>query len=64
MAEIFEDFTLRPIYPDDDTRKLSLGNAAYTPLKIFLQKNALDFHQYEIAKTYVLVNPSISPTRI
>ena len=51
-----EDFILRQIQSGDDTMKLSLGDASYTPLKIFLRKNALDFHQYEIAKTYVLVN--------
>lgn len=30
--------------------------AVYTPLKIFLKKTALNFHQYDIAKTYVLTN--------
>lgn len=64
MAEVFEDFILRPISPEDDVTKLSLGNEAYTPLKIFLKKNALDFHQYEIAKTYVLVKQDMPPSRI
>jgi len=58
-----ENFTLRQILPNDDTAKLSLGNEAYTPLKIFLKKSARDFNQYEIAKTYVLVDQdqAISP---
>jgi GNAT superfamily N-acetyltransferase len=64
VAEIFEGFTLRQICPEDDTNKFSLGNSVHTPLKIFLKKNALDFHQYGIAKTYVLINQNLSPSRI
>jgi GNAT superfamily N-acetyltransferase len=59
-----ENFLLRPIQPDDDTGKLSLGDAAYLPLKIFLKKTAFDFHRYNIAKTYVLVNSDSSSSRI
>jgi len=60
-----ENLTLRQILSNDDTTKLSLGSEVYTPLKIFLKKSALDFHQYEIAKTYVLVNQvSSSSSRI
>ena len=59
-----ENFTLRQILSSDDTTKLSLGNEAYTPLKTFLKKTAFDFHQYEIAKTYVLINQASSPSRI
>ena len=57
-----ENFILRQILSNDDTAKLSLGSEAYTPLKTFLKKTAFDFHQYEIAKTYVLVNPASSST--
>jgi hypothetical protein len=32
-----------------------LGEAAHAPLKTFLKKDALDFHQSEIAKTHVLI---------
>ncbi|EKD73103.1 MAG: GCN5-related N-acetyltransferase [uncultured bacterium] len=63
MVDI-EDFTLCQIQFNDDTTKLSLGDAAHTPLKRFLKKSAFDFHQYEIAKTYVLVNQNSSPSRI
>lgn len=63
MADI-ENFTLRQIHSNDDTTKLSLGDAAHTPLKIFLKKTAYDFHQSNIAKTYVLVNQYLSPSRI
>lgn len=59
-----ENFILRQILSNDDTSKLSLGNETYTPLKIFLKKAAFDFHQYEIAKTYVLVNQAASSSRI
>ncbi len=57
------NFILRPISSNDDTKKLSLGNPIYTPLKIFLKKDAYDFHQFEIAKTYVLVE-EVSTSRI
>ena len=63
MVDI-ENFTFRQIQGDDDTTKLSLGNAVHTPLKLFLKKSAFDFHQYEIAKTYVLVNQGLSSPRI
>lgn len=56
MIDSSEDFILRQIQHDDNTSKFSLGNPTYTPLKIFIQKYAFDFHQYEIAKTYVLVD--------
>lgn len=56
MPNITNIYLLRPIELSDDTGKLSLGRAEYTPLKIFLKNQAFDFHQYEIAKTFVLVN--------
>ncbi|HEV2614674.1 MAG TPA: GNAT family N-acetyltransferase [Gammaproteobacteria bacterium] len=64
MFNINNNFIVQQIKATDDTSKLSLGNQSYTPLKIFLKKNAFDFHQYEIAKTFVLINPELSPTRI
>lgn len=63
MEEI-NSYTLRPIKHDDDTKKLSLGNKEHLPLKIFLQKHAFDFHQYEIAKTYVLVDEKRSLSQV
>ena len=59
-----ENYILRQIQSDDDTTKLSLGDANYTPLKIFLQKTAFDFHQHDIAKTYVLVNQMLPPSKV
>lgn len=50
MVGIFENFTLRQIQSSDDTTKLSLGDASHTP--------------YEIAKTYVIINQNLSPSRI
>lgn len=64
MPDIFEDFTLRQIDQKDHTAKFSLGNANHTPLKIFLQKNALDFHQYQIAKTFVFAHQRSSPSTV
>jgi len=64
MFDNCKDFVLRQIQSTDNTTKLSLGNAHYTPLKIFLKKNAFDFHLYEIAKTFVLVNQNSFPDKI
>jgi GNAT superfamily N-acetyltransferase len=50
----------RQIQPGDRVRWLSLGDESFWPLKSFLQKQALDFHQQNIAKTYVLVEESSS----
>jgi len=58
------NFTLRQILSNDNTARLSLGNESYTPLKIFLKKTAFDFHQYEIAKTYVLIDQASSSSRV
>ncbi len=51
----------RQIQPGDRVRGLSLGDESFWPLKSFLQKQALDFHQQNIAKTYVLVEESPTP---
>jgi len=59
-----ENLVLRQMLPGDNTKKLSLGNEAHTPLKIFLQKNALAFHQAEIAKTFVLVEHPDTPSSV
>lgn len=64
MTDTAENFVLRQIQHDDNTSKLSLGNSSHTPLKIFLKKSAFDFHQYEIAKTYVLINQNLSSNQI
>lgn len=64
MSDNFNDFVLRQIRPTDNAAKFSLGDAYHTPLKIFLKKNAFDFHQYEIAKTFVLVNQKLFPDKI
>lgn len=64
MSNNFNNLILRQINSSDDNSKLSLGNADHLPLKTFLKKNALHFHQYEIAKTYVLVNENLTLSRI
>lgn len=58
------DFYLREIRIADTTSKLSLGSSEFTPLKIFLNKSALDFHQHNIAKTYVLIETEIDNPRV
>jgi GNAT superfamily N-acetyltransferase len=54
------NFRLRPIEVKDNLSKLSLGKENYAPLKIFLRKAALNFHQHNVAKTYVLVDEEVS----
>lgn len=60
MSSSQNNFQLRPIQAEDNLSKLSLGKESYTPLKIFLRKAALNFHQHNIAKTYVLVDDEAS----
>jgi GNAT superfamily N-acetyltransferase len=58
MFSTLAPLQLRPILLTDNLSKLSLGKEEFTPLKIFLRKAALNFHQCNIAKTYVLVDDS------
>ncbi len=51
-----KSFQLRPIQEGDILNRLSLGKESYTPLKIFLRKAALNFHQNNVAKTYVMAD--------
>ena len=64
MESDVDNYILRPIQDDDITKNLSLGLASFEPLKTFLRKSALDFHRYDIAKTYVLVEPDKTPARV
>lgn len=58
------NLVIKKISLTDNFSKFSLGNPKFTALKTFLQKHAFDFHRYEIAKTFVLVNPDLSPQRV
>lgn len=49
------DVILREISPDDSVSGLSLGDVAFLPLKVFLQKHAKRHHVQNTGKTYVLV---------
>ncbi len=51
-----QSLSFRPIQAGDLLSKFSLGDASKVALKIFLQREALEFHDKEIAKTYVLVD--------
>jgi len=64
MRSGLEGLILRQIQEGDNTRKLSLGKTSFLPLKVFLQKDALDFHQFEIAKTYVLIDSEGSSNHV
>ena len=64
MISIPHQLELRGIHINDNVNKLSLGNSAHTPLKIFLKKAAIDFDQHHIAKTYVLADVDMKPGRV
>lgn len=63
MSEIPELF-LREIQLSDDTKRLSFGDKSFLPLKIFLQRDAWQFHEENIAKTFVLVDSTEVGARI
>lgn len=46
---------LRALDPGDGCRSLSLGQAALTPLKTFLAREAKKLHHENLARTFVLV---------
>jgi ribosomal protein S18 acetylase RimI-like enzyme len=53
VAETSEsDFVFRQIKPGDRLVGLSLGDAKFTPLKTYLQRNAAVHHNANLAKTY------------
>ncbi len=64
MTEVQDQLELRAIKSTDNLKKLSLGSSTYTPLKTFLKKAALDFHQNDIAKTYVLAEVDTNPGKV
>lgn len=49
------NYELREQHADDGCTALSLGDAALTPLKTFLRKEAKKLHRENLAKTFVLV---------
>jgi GNAT superfamily N-acetyltransferase len=51
-----ENLSFRELHPDDKVNSFSLGKKEHLPLKIFLKKDALNFHLLNIAKTYVLAD--------
>lgn len=56
MSTPYGELNFRQIEPGDIVTKFSLGSKEFTPLKTFLRKDALNFHQSNIAKTYVIVD--------
>lgn len=54
MAEIPEQLFCREINKEDSSSGFSLDSSEYTPLKIFLRKQAVKFHDQNVTKTYVL----------
>jgi hypothetical protein len=46
------EIQIRPIRPDDKLTGLSLGDAALTPLKTFLQRHAKSYEEHSLARTY------------
>jgi GNAT superfamily N-acetyltransferase len=52
VSPIELDLDIRLIAPGDRLTGLSLGDAAFTPLKIFLRKHALEYEKQSLARTY------------
>jgi len=50
------DVEIRPIKPGDTLTGLSLGDAAYAPLKTFAQKHAQTYERQSLARTYGAFN--------
>ena len=55
---------LRPIQSNDNVKLISSGSPEAHPLKLFLQNDALEYHQKEITKTYVLIEPEDINNRV
>ena len=53
--------TIRELRQQDKSNRLSLGQPEYAPLKAFLKKAALEFHNDNVAKTYVLIDQAAPP---
>ncbi len=51
-----EEFTIRTIESGDSVTGFSLGDSNLQPLKSFLQNEALEHHNCNLTKTYVLVD--------
>jgi GNAT superfamily N-acetyltransferase len=49
------DYTIRELSPSDRLRNFKTGDAAFTALKSFLINQSVEFHNTNIAKTYVAV---------
>lgn len=64
MAEERPQIFLREIRSTDNTKLLSLGHANFAGLKTFLKKDAWQFHQENIAKTFVYVDSNDDGARI
>lgn len=64
MAENAPKLFLREIQLGDKANKLSLGSESFVPLKTFLKKDAWQFHEENIAKTFVLVDSIEAGARI
>lgn len=56
-----DQLSLREIHSTDDPTRISLGHSDFLPLKNFLRNCSKDFHQLNIAKTYVLVAADDNP---
>lgn len=53
-----DELVIRAIQAGDRLSGLSLGDAAFTPLKIFLQKQAAAYEKAHLARTYGAFHPT------
>lgn len=57
MADDSFDIEIKQIEPGDNLAGLSLGDAAFTPLKIFLKKHAQKYEAQSLSRTYGAFRP-------
>jgi GNAT superfamily N-acetyltransferase len=51
------EIVIKQIEPGDRLTGLKLGDEAYAPLKIFLQRHAHEYERQSLARTYAAFNP-------
>lgn len=58
------DFYIRKLEDSDPVKDFKSGHSAFLPLKTFLQKQAKEFQQANIAQTYVALTGQTTIIRI
>ena len=62
-SEPVEEVEIRPLEPGDNCSGFSFGDRTFQPLKSFIQKDAANFQDIEIARTYVAISSQSNKVR-